>query len=81
MQHSAAHKPSSGWSVHPHARGDYVLLFDLDDLAVLIVAAALANSVWQLHLAAVVTDNQVQRLKLIVLAPATASSFGQLTLR
>ncbi len=79
-QPMAGCKPSSGWSVHPHACGDNVLLFDFDDLTVLIIAATLANSVWLLHLAAVTADNQVKWLELVMLATATASSLGQLAL-
>jgi hypothetical protein len=57
-----------------------MLLFDFDDLTALMIATILADNMWQLHLAAVIADNQVQWLKLVMLAPAAASSFGQLAL-
>jgi hypothetical protein len=69
---------SSGWLPLNPRLAD--LLFDFDDLTALMIATILAYSMWQLHLAAVIADNQVQWLKLVVLAPAAASSLRQLAL-
>jgi hypothetical protein len=51
-------------------------LADVNDLAAVIVATARADDVRAFHLPAVVTRNQSQRLKLIVLAAATAPPLG-----
>ncbi len=52
------------------------LLADLNDLAAAIIAAARADHVGALHLAAVVTCDQRQWLELVVLTAAATPAFG-----